>query len=189
VSQLSVPHPKVRAALTCAVLLGLFLFASTPGAPPSDPVYLPWYLGGLGFGLFFVLVYLRLIRMLKTDFEADCSATSSSHSNIATTDIDPVWKRWVRAVYSALFLLVWLDGLAFFYVHGTSVRDGSTLPTATHSERLEEHGRVVYITLAEHRRRGILLGIMMAGIPLMLVSAFVLQNLIGVRLFPTRRDQ
>jgi hypothetical protein len=144
---------------------------------------------GLSIALFSTLTNLRVIRMSKADFEADCRGASAPHTSTVTTHTEPAWKRWARAVFSALFTLVWLDGVSFFYVHRTSVRDGSTIPTAMHSVRLVEHGRVIYIRPAQEQLRSILQTIAMTGGPLMAMSALVPQYLIGVRLYPTRRSE
>jgi hypothetical protein len=178
----------VAAALTNAAMLGLFLFAATPLSPPTSPRALPWYLGVLGAGLFNILENLRVIRVAKTDFEADCCSASGAHISIAITDREPAWKRKVRGVFSVLFMLVWLDAVAFFSVHGASVRDGSIIATATHSVRLVHGERVVYITPAQNQMRSILETIGIVGAPAAL-SALVFQYLIWVRLYPTRRPE
>jgi len=176
---------EMVAALTTAALVGIFLFAATPIASTRDPVMLPWYLAGLGIGLFLILMKLRLVRMSQIDFEADCHGASSvgtSAANVATPDMEPAWKRRVRAGFSALFLLVWLDGMAFFYVHGNSRHEALTVRTGTHSEPLVKHGRIVYITPAQDQLRSVLGTVMMVGIPLMLASALVLEKWAGVQL-------
>jgi hypothetical protein len=175
---------EVVAALTTTAIFGLFLFAATPLAPPNDPIVLPWYLAGLGIGLLIILTNLRVIRMSKIDFEADCRGATGLPATITTTNEEPAWKRRVRAVFSALFVLVWLDGMAYFSVRGMSMRDGWTIPTESHSERLEDHGRVVYITPAEDHLLSTLGSSWKEGILLMIVSALVLQYFLGV--FPTR---
>lgn len=45
-----------------------------------------------------------------------------------------------------LFLLVWIEGVYFFYYFGKTFQSGSPSPT---SEPMSGHGKVVYVTRAQ----------------------------------------
>src|SRR5690349_7469239 len=122
-------------------LMGVFLFAATPLFPPSNPRFLPWYLAGFGIGSFNVLQALRLVHPSEAALLADCYELGSQISQPAQIELtDPGWRRVVRASYSIIFMLVWLEFVAFFYYSGTAFRDGSPVPTPTKSEAVTERG-------------------------------------------------
>jgi hypothetical protein len=194
---------EIVAALSTVPLLAVFVFAGTSGFPPNNPIFLPWYLAALGLGVFAFLERLRLVRTSQIDFEWDCRDALDTRITTAETepdrgadtepaigaDTEPVWKRRVRAAYVFLFMLVWLQFLAHFYLFGTYMRDGSPIWTETHTERLEDHGRVVYITREQEQLLSNLEPNMWVVIPFFGLLAYVLQNLLGVRMFATGNDQ
>ncbi len=106
----------------------------------------------------------------------------------AATDMKPAWKRWVRAGLYVLFFLLFLNNLASFYLFHARMRDGSPIPTATHSVPLDNHGDVRYITPEQDQLLSTLHWNTVLGIPVMFLSAIVLHNLLGVRMF-TRDHQ
>jgi hypothetical protein len=185
-------HTKgVLTAVGILVLAGIFDFAATPLAPPSDPRLLPWHLVGLGGTVFGVLVALRIVQLSKSDFLRECEAVGtadfrakSTAETIPVVPTDPFWKRVTRAIYSILFLLVWLDGVASFYCFGVAFRNGSSRPTSTQTDPLNNHGQIVYIQHSQKVLIDFLQKVMFIGIPSVIVSGLILHFFLGVRLFP-----
>ena len=98
--------------------------------------------------------------------------------------VDPLWQRVVRATYSAMFLIVWLGFVAFFYHSSAGFRDGSAVPTNTKTEPVTEHGKTVYVTRAEKALSDKLEIFAFVGIPSVIIGGFVLHFLVGIKLFP-----
>jgi hypothetical protein len=96
---------------------------------------------------------------------------------------DASWKNLVRGVYSVVFVLVWIAGVASFFFFGSSFRKGSPVPTETQTEPPTDHGKTVYVTRSEKERIDSFQLVVWVGIPLVLVSAVVLHFLVGVKLF------
>jgi hypothetical protein len=166
-------------------LMGVFLYATTPLFPPSNPRFLPWYLAGFGIGLFNVLQTLRLVQPSEAAFMADCHEPSSQIEQATQTEpTDPRWHRVVRGTYSLLFLLVWLGFVAFFYYSGAAFRDGSPVPTPMQTEAVTEHGKTVFITHDQKTLSDRLELFAFVGIPSVIVGGLLLHFLVGVKLYP-----
>jgi hypothetical protein len=95
----------------------------------------------------------------------------------------PQWKRVARVAYIIVFFLVWLDGVAAFLYFGRVFRGGSPVPTSTQIEPLRNHSQVVYIAHSQSVLVHLLLTVMGIGIPSVMVAAFILHYLLGVKLF------
>ncbi len=155
--------PPVRArnvigASFTTVAIAFFLFSATPLFPPSDHRVFPWYLAGLGMGMFAILTSLGVVNLSEADFLLNCRTIDEYGREIDHTsvlppiDIDPGWKKFARGTYSVIFVLVWFCGVASFFFFGNAVRHGSPVPTATQSEPVEDHGRTGFVTRDEKRR-------------------------------------
>lgn len=120
-----------------AVLMGVLLYAATPLFPPSNPRFLPWYLAGFGIGTFNVLQALRFVHPSEAAFLADCHERNGQIEQATQIEPgDPQWHRIVRASFSIVFLIVWLEFAVFFYYSGKAFRDGSSVPLPQNQRRL-----------------------------------------------------
>lgn len=188
------PGVQTKGVLTAVgilVVAGIFEFAVTPLAPSSDPGFLPWHLFGLGGGVFGVLDALKIVQLSKSDFLRECEAVGaadfhakSTGETIPVVPTDPLWKRATRALYGIVFFLVWLACLASFYYSGVAVRDGSSRPTPTQTDPLNNPGQIVYIQHSQKVLIDFLEKVMSVGIPSVMVSGLILHFFLGVRLFP-----
>ncbi len=148
---------------------------------PLNPQLFPWYLGLLNIALFNVLASLRLVRMAQAEFVADCVGGDAAAQNpTAISDEQPKWKKTVIIVHRTFFIAIWLEFMAFFYEFGITFRSGSPSPTVTQTEPLANHSAVVYITAQQKLLVDVLMTIGMVGIPVVILSAFLLQAL-GIR--------
>lgn len=173
-----------------AAAVAFFLFSATPLFSPSDHHFLPWYLAGLGIGTFGILSGLHVVETSEANFLLRCRTIDQYGREIEQAPEPPApkisdanWKNLARGVYTVVFVLVWIAGVASFFFFGSSFRRGSPAPTATQTEPLKDHGKTVYVTRSEKERIDSLQLVSWVGIPLVLVSAVVLHFLIGVKLF------
>jgi hypothetical protein len=97
---------------------------------------------------------------------------------------EPGWKRAARGGFTIVFMLVWIAGVAAFYVFGSAYKNGSPEPTVTHTEPLNQQGKIRYVTAAQKKQVDVLHAIMWAGIPCVLLIGAVLHFGLGVKLFP-----
>jgi uncharacterized membrane protein HdeD (DUF308 family) len=178
-------NKNILVAVGGIALTGVFLYAATPLFPPSNPVVLPWFLAGFGIGAINFLQALRLVQTSDADFCVCCGEPNSEVPEVGQRgSTEPSWHRVVRATYSAMFLIVWLGFVAFFYYSGATFRDGSAVPTNTKTEPVTEHGKTVYVTRAEKALSDKLEVFAFVGIPSVMIGGFVLHFLVGIKLFP-----
>jgi hypothetical protein len=170
---------------------GIFEFASSGSAPPSDPRFLPWHLAGLGLAVFAVLAALRIAQVSDADFLKQCEAAGFTDSDlkhvtrtVPLVPTDPLWKRVSRGAFYVLGFMVWLDAMASFYCSDVAFRNGSAKPTPTQTEPLNSHGLIVYIQHAQKVQIDFLQNVMSIGIPSIIVCGLILHFLLEVRLFP-----
>lgn len=164
---------EVAQAFLVVVAITVFLFATTPLAPPLNPRMLPWYLMGGGIGLFNVLQSLTLVTTSEEEFQAQCGEPPPPNTAAQSTT-EHSWKRIVQWAFSTAFVAVWLEGVAFFYFFGVGVRDGTHEPTAQNTETLFNHGEVVYVTANTKHFIDVLQTTMAIGIPsILLLGAFL----------------
>lgn len=180
--------PKnLLAAVAVTVFLGVFLFAGLSFTPINANIF-PWLLAALGIGGFGALQALRLVAYSEDDF-----LLIGRGGNVPADpkeDLLPQWKKIVRAGFRIVFLLVWLDSLASFYMFDRSWKSGSNFPTATRSEPLNNHGNIVYVTRVQKQVVDELQAAMMIGIPCVILSGLLLQFVAGVPVMknlPTRK--
>jgi hypothetical protein len=175
------PSHLARAVVTAA-LIGCFLYAATPLAPPFSPVMLPWYLAGAGLGFFGVLHAFKLVFLAEADFLANGKVPGAPIIPQAIM-AEAAWKKAVRATFSIVFVLCWLAGVAFFYTYSTAIRDASPVRTDIQSELIKVHGRDVYVTKAE---KNLIDDLQRArfGLPVLVICGFAIHFVLGVRLFP-----
>ena len=176
--------------LWTVALISFFLYAATPLFPPNQPQALPWYLAGLGIGTFGVLSALRIVYSSETEFLAQCRILDQYGREVERqaepqppVPVEVVWKRRVRVVYGAVFVLLWITGVASFYFFGTAYRDGSPVPTMTKTEPLVEGGKTVYVSRTEKQRINTLQVAAEVGFPVVILSGLALHFLLGIRIF------
>ena len=183
---------NVLYAVGGVVLILFFLYSAEPLFPPNNGHIVPWYLAGLGIGLFNVLQSLKVVYPAESEFSSECMIVDQygrelepkRESASVTEPREVTWKRVTKTMYTVAFVLVWVCGVASFYFFGTAFRSGSPEPKISQSEPLEDHGKTVYVTPAEKHRVHTLQLISWIGIPVVLLCGAVLHFLVGVKLFP-----
>lgn len=173
------------------IFISLFLYSATPLFPPNNSHVVPWYLAGLGIGLFGILQSLKVVYSAEAEFISHCMTIDQYgrelepvHEASPTESNEPTWKRAAKGTYTAVFIVAWVCGVASFYFFGTAFKNGSSEPTATQTEPLEDHGKTAYVTQAEKQRIHALQRVSWVGVPTVLVGGVVLHFLVGVKLFP-----
>ena len=182
---------NVLYALGGIFFISIFLYSATPLAPPNNGHIVPWYLAGLGIGLFGILQSLKVVYASEAEFASDCMIIDQygrelepPHAPSSAQLSEPIWKRVTKVTYTTVFMFVWVCGVASFYFFGTAFKNGSPEPTATQTEPLEDHGKTVYVTQTDRQRIHALQLVSEVGFPLVLVSGAILHFLVGVKLFP-----
>ena len=171
------------AAALALVLVVLFLGAAVPMAPPTSPHMFPWYMGGAQIGLFNALAALRIARASEVEFQADCDPDQHLEESVAESSPEPDWRLWVRRIYSAVFIAIWLEFLGFFYYHGTTFRGGVATPNAIMNTAMSEHGHTVYVTATDFARDQTLMMVGMVGIFGVVISGVILHFIFRVPVF------
>ena len=182
---------NVLYALGGIFFISIFLYSVTPLAPPNNGHIVPWYLAGLGIGLFGILQSLKVAYASEAEFASDCMIIDQygrelepAHAPSSEQVSEPNWKRVTKVTYTTVFMLVWVSGVGSFYLFGTAFKNGSAQPTATQTEPLEDHGKTVYVTPTDKRRVHALQLVSWLGVPVVLISGAILHFLVGVKLFP-----
>ena len=106
---------------------------------------------------------------------------AASTKSIESTE--PRWHRAAKSAYGALFFIVWLGFVGYFYYSGTTFRDGSPVLTAAQNEPITDHGKTVYITHDQKALRDKLELFGFVGISSVLVCGLLLHFLAGVKVF------
>jgi hypothetical protein len=179
-------------SVSSIVLISFFLYSATPLFPPNNGHVVPWYLAGLGIGVFGVLQSLKLVYPTETEFASNCMIIDQYGRELEPKREPPSliepqeanWKRVTKVMYSVVFVLLWVCGVASFYFFGTAFKNGSPEPTTTRSEPLEDHGKTVYVTPTEKQRVHVLQLVSWVGFPVVLLGGAALHFLAGVKLFP-----
>jgi len=178
-------------ALGGIFFVSIFLYSASPLFPPNNGHIVPWYLAGLGIGMFGILQSLKVVSASEAEFASNCMIIDQygrelkpAHEPSPAQLGEPNWKRITKVAYTVVFMLVWVCGVASFYFFGTAFRSGSPEPTATQTEPLEDHGKTVYVTPTEKQRVHSLQLVSWVGGPLLLISGAVLHFLVGVKLLP-----
>ena len=163
-------------ALLNFVLAGLFFLSVSTLAPPLNPMFLPWYLGGVGIVAFATLSALNVTTYSQSEFLDQCRDGKAANDTVDETagEKEALWRRAVRAIYSVAFLGVWLAGVASFYLFGKSVKNGSAEPSGQNTVALMDHGNTVYVTQQAKDLIDTLQSAMSLGIPaIMAIGAFL----------------
>ncbi len=172
--------------------VSFFLYSAGPLFPPNNGHTVPWYLAGCGIGLFGVLQSLKVVYPSEAEFASNCMIIDQYGRELQPVQepsspaqpSEPNWKRFTKATYAVVFMLLWVCGVASFYLFGTAFKNGSPEPTATQTELLEDHGKTVYVTPTEKRRVHALQVVAGVGVPVVLISGAILHFVVGVKLFP-----
>lgn len=166
-----------------AVFMGYFGFVVISGFSAAYRILVPTILIIGGMCLFNSLAILRLAYMSEEDFLDDCGpATSETVRSMIPTE--PTWNRAVRGAFMVGFMACWLAGVTSIYIYGKAEKSGSSLPTVERTERLEEHGRIFYVSTGEKHLFDELRGAESLGIPVVLVAGLLIHFVLGVQLFP-----
>ena len=183
--------PDVLYAFGGVILISLFLYSATPLFPPNNGHFVPWYLAGLGIGIFGILQSLKVVYPAEAEFISNCMIIDQYGRELepkrepsSTEPREDSWKRVTKTVYSVVFVLVWVCGVASFYLLGTAFKSGSPEPTATQTEPLENHGKTVYVTPTEKERVHLVQLFSWVGFPVVILGGAGLHFVAGVKLFP-----
>jgi len=178
-------------AVAGVCFISFFLYSAVPLFPPNNGHIVPWYLAGFGIGLFGVLQSLKVVYPSEAEFASNCMIIDQYGRELQPVQepspsqpSEPNWKRFTKATYSIVFMILWVCGVASFYIFGTAFKNGSPEPTATRTETLEDHGKTVYVTPTEKQRVHTLQLIASVGFPVVLISGAILHFVVGVKLFP-----
>jgi hypothetical protein len=99
---------------------------------------------------------------------------------------EPRWHRITRAVYIAMFILIWIEAVGCFGCFQILARGASPVATPELAAPVVNHGHVFYVAVWQKRIYDILLRTMMIGIPGIMASGFILHYGIGVKIFDNR---
>lgn len=171
----------LKAGLAAAAM-GLFFFVFTRPLLPISPTTAPMLLFAASIVVFNMLIALRLAQFSESEFQAICAGMLDGSKRDAAPR-EPNWKGRVRGIYGVLFILVWLESMAFFYFHQRFMHDGSLKPTPAQSESIVEHGTRIYLTHGQASADRVLMTAMMIGIPSILLSGFLLHFVAGIPMF------
>jgi Na+/melibiose symporter-like transporter len=175
-------------ALLVGVLMVIFLFIFMHDLLPMGRHAAPMIAFAVSIGVFNILSSLKLVQNTQEEFERYRVTDESAPAHVTSDSeddkpIDPLWKRVARGAYFALFILIWLEGMAFFYFHERFVDQGAREPSMTRTHSVNEHGTLVYLTDDQAELNGLLETLMMIGIPAIILSGFALHFVVGVPLF------
>ena len=183
-----IKFPDVLKAAGTLLLILLFLFAATPMFPPVK--VLPWYLAGAGIGMLGILTAVKVVDISEAEFALHCRVLDQSGQEIPRaselperTSPEERWKKVIRGTWTTLFIAIWIVGVLSFYLDGVSFKNGSPVPTATHTEPRTEHGKTVYVTPAEKERTSLLFWTSWVGVAVLIPSGLVLHFFMGIKLF------
>lgn len=172
-------------ALVSLVLGVYFLGAVLPGTMITNPDIFPWLCGGGGVVTFVILGALNLVQQSEEGFAAHCGEQKIAEPAPTSPGVPPVpfWKRTLGTVLLLYFLAVWIASVGFFWKFNSAFRHGSPQPTATQTERLTNHGEMVYITREERHQVNLLQMAMMIGIPSIFVIGGIVRFVFGPKIF------
>ncbi len=128
---------------------------------------------------------LRITTTSEADFVSPgvpVGEPPSANDTIAPPRRD--WRFWLRTGVSVFFVAAWVDAMAFHYFSGATYRNGSPSPTASKTEPLDNHGRVVYVTPSEKALVDRLKAGMTIGIPAALLLIVLVQYVFKIDLYP-----
>jgi hypothetical protein len=149
--------------------------------PPSSPAFLPWYLALVNIGVFNVLVALRIVRPSREAYQRDCQPADVTASlTTAPVSTEAPWRRVARITFHTVFLLVWIDGVAFFFAEGAAAPNPESLRAAPF---MGDVARALVVLQNPDVRLAMQVGVFV-GIPCVLAAAFLLQFVLGVAVFP-----
>jgi hypothetical protein len=183
----------VLKTIGAGALMALFFYVAFRNLPQARSS-VPMILFGAAIAAMNVLTMLKLVQPSEIDFQSHCHDPLSPPAiAVPATPAEPAeprWKRVVRGAYGVAFLAVWLEAMAFFYVHENYVRDGARHPTVTQTETINEHGTIVYLTPEQKHFDDMLQASMFTGIPAIMLGGLFSHFVLGVRMFnnwPARR--
>jgi len=136
--------------------------------------------------VFNVLWSLNVVTTTEAAFLEDCGPERRQLPPPPGAN-DPPWKRTVRGIYQALFLVAWLWGMAFFYVNGKVFDGGALDPIGDRTVVMEDHGIVHYVT---HEQRWLRDGLergFMFGLPGVMILGLLVHFVLKVSLSQDRR--
>jgi hypothetical protein len=182
----------VARTLFGGVLMAAFLVVFAHGLLPVRHKTAPMLAFAASIVVFNLLSSLNLVQRTRAEFERFCShgsaipeKTTEDTKSEGSTDLP--WMRALRGAFTALFILVWIEAMTFFYVHERFVDEGTRQPTATRTQYVNEHGTFVYFTDDQMRIHNMLETSMMVGIPGIIFGGFVLHFVVGVPMFNNLR--
>lgn len=167
------------------VLMAAFLFVFLHGLLPVRHNTAPSVAFALSIVVFNLLSSANLVQSTTVEFARACLDDANVPKRVTADDkpVDPGWMRALRCAFQVISILVWVEAMAFFYVHEHFVDEGTLHPTETRTQYVNEHGTSVYFTDVQMRIHSLLERIMMIGISSMIAGGLVLHFVIGVPMF------
>src|SRR5581483_3292009 len=172
----------VLGALGSAALILFFLGAVLPGTSIFNPNLFPWLAAGGNFLVFAVLGALNVTTHSKKRFLAQCGQYTVPEPPAPPMPMVPRWKRVLGTIFAIYFMAAWVSGVAFFWKFNSAMAHGSAQPTATQTEKLNDHGHSAYITPREKLVVKRFELAFLIGIPSAMVFGLVLRFVAGVDL-------
>jgi len=179
----------VLKAIGGVVLMVLFFYVCFRYLP-RDRSSVPVLLFALSIAVVNILTSLNFVQLSEIDFERHCydplSGPPVASPVSSAKPVEPQWKRVVRGVYRAAFLVVCLAMLASIYLHENYVHDGARQPTATQTETINEHRAIIYVTPRQKRIDSLMQVCTFAGLAAITLGGLFVQFVLGVTLFANR---
>lgn len=186
--KLALAGNKIQRRVCSAGLGGtyvVFLGAVVVGSTILNPGLFPFLAAGGNFLVFAVLQTLKVIWPTQKDFLLYCGEHNPDGVPILSPEPEqklPKWKRMITAIF-AIYFLVWVISVSFFWAFASDIRSGNEKPTATQTESLTDHGYTVYIRPDQKRRVKLLERCFAIGIPSVFVIGGLLHFVLGVKVF------
>jgi hypothetical protein len=173
---------QVLTAIVSVALLAVLVTAALPEFPATSATMLPWYFAIAGISLFALLESLNVVRASKMRFQADCDGVAPLPIPPTTPEFEPKWKKLLRYAHAVIFGLAWFDFMAFFYLFGVDMRDGSSTRTPTQTEQLFNHGQIAYLTVPQKALIDVLQTTSMVGIFVAVLGGLFLERVLKIKL-------
>ncbi len=173
-------------AFAAALLVAFFIEVALPGRSPLNPNLFPWCAMGAGILLFAVLSGLRVVSASEREFLLQCGPGQAEIPRPPAKPRVRSWRRTVVSAFEIYFLVVWILAVVFFWQFNAVCQRASPVQTATQTEGLSDHGRLVFMTPKEKRRLEALKYSLTTGVPSVFVLGAFLHFVVGVRVFSRR---
>ncbi|MEO0816394.1 MAG: hypothetical protein AAFX86_03710 [Pseudomonadota bacterium] len=160
-------------------LMAIFLFVSIQLVGDNQNLKIVWIFGILNFTVVFSLQNLNTVRVSAAQFAKDC-ADNESQVPDPNERKGPFWKRVLHAVYSFLFLSIWLVGMYFFYNQSQMLSSAEDAPPGTPMTEYVDNGEAILVTVSAKALHDQLSAVFFIGMPLIMGIGVFLQFVLKV---------